>query len=113
MIMDKCADLLPDYFRFVKGVVDSPDFSLNISREILQHDRQLKVIANALEKKIKGELEKMQKDDPEKYEKFWAAFGRPDQVRRGGRLRGPQGQAEGPAAVLVLQGGQEHHPGRL
>jgi len=75
MIMDKCADLLPDYFRFVKGVVDSPDFSLNISREILQHDRQLKVIANALEKKIKGELEKMQKDDPEKYEKFWAAFG--------------------------------------
>ena len=65
MIMDKCADLLPDYFRFVKGVVDSPDFSLNISREILQHDRQLKVIANALEKKIKGE----------KYEKFWAAFG--------------------------------------
>ena len=75
MIMDKCADLLPDYFRFVKGVVDSPDFSLNISREILQHDRQLKVIANALEKKIKGELEKLQKDDPEKYEKFWAAFG--------------------------------------
>ena len=75
MIMDKCADLLPDYFRFVKGVVDSPDFSLNISREILQHDRQLKVIANALEKKIKGELEKMQKEDPEKYEKFWAAFG--------------------------------------
>ena len=75
MIMDKCADLLPDYFRFVKGVVDSSDFSLNISREILQHDRQLKVIANALEKKIKGELEKMQKDDPEKYEKFWAAFG--------------------------------------
>ena len=75
MIMDKCADLLPDYFRFVKGVVDSPDFSLNISREILQHDRKLKVIANALEKKIKGELEKMQKDDPEKYEKFWAAFG--------------------------------------
>lgn len=75
MIMDKCADLLPDYFRFVKGVVDSPDFSLNISREILQHDRQLKVIANALEKKIKGEMEKMQKDDPEKYEKFWAAFG--------------------------------------
>ena len=75
LIMDKCADLLPDHFRFVKGVVDSPDFSLNISREILQHDRQLKVIANALEKKIKGELEKMQKDDPEKYEKFWAAFG--------------------------------------
>ena len=81
MIMDKCADLLPDYFRFVKGVVDSPDFSLNISREILQHDRQLKVIANALEKKIKGKLEKMQKDDPEKYEKFWAAFG--SQIKNG------------------------------
>ena len=75
MIMDKCADLLPDCFRFVKGVVDSPDFSLNISREILQHDRQLKVIAAALEKKIKSELLKMQKDDREKYEKFWAAFG--------------------------------------
>ena len=75
MIMDKCADLLPDCFRFVKGVVDSPDFSLNISREILQHDRQLKVIATALEKKIKSELLKMQKEDREKYEKFWAAFG--------------------------------------
>ena len=75
MIMDKCADLLPDCFRFVKGVVDSPDFSLNISREILQHDRQLKVIATALEKKIKSELLKMQQDDKEKYEKFWHAFG--------------------------------------
>ena len=75
MIMDKCADLLPDCFRFVKGVVDSPDFSLNISREILQHDRQLKVIATALEKKIKSELLKLQKDDKEKYEKFWYAFG--------------------------------------
>jgi len=75
MIMDKCADLLPDCFRFVKGVVDSHDFSLNISREILQHDRQLKVIANAVEKKIKSELVKLQKDDKEKYEKFWKAFG--------------------------------------
>jgi len=75
MIMDKCADLLPDHFRFVKGVVDSADFSLNISREILQHDRQLKVIANALEKKIKNELVKMLKDDREKYEQFWNAFG--------------------------------------
>ena len=75
MIMDKCADLLPDCFRFVKGVVDSPDFSLNISREILQHDRQLKVIATALEKKIKSELLKLQKDDKEKYEQFWHAFG--------------------------------------
>ncbi len=75
LIMDKCADLLPDHFRFVKGVVDSADFSLNISREVLQHTRQLKVIASALEKKIKNELLKMQKEDREKYEKFWSAFG--------------------------------------
>ena len=75
MIMDKCADLLPDHFRFVKGVVDSADFSLNISREVLQHDRQLKVIASALEKKIKNELVRLLKDDREKYEKFWNAFG--------------------------------------
>ena len=75
LIMDKCADLLPDHFRFVKGVVDSADFSLNISREVLQHTRQLKVIASALEKKIKNELLKLQKDDREKYETFWKAFG--------------------------------------
>ena len=75
MIMDKCADLLPDHFRFVRGVVDSPDFSLNISREMLQHTRQLKLIAANLEKKVKGELLKLQKDDREKYEKFWDAFG--------------------------------------
>jgi len=75
LIMDKCADLLPDHFRFVKGVVDSADFSLNISREVLQHDRQLKVIANALEKKIKNELLKLLQDDREKYEQFWKAFG--------------------------------------
>jgi len=76
LIMDKCADLLPDCFRFVKGVVDSPDISLNISREMLQHTRPLKVIASALEKKIKNELVKLMKDDREKYEKFWNAFGR-------------------------------------
>ena len=75
LIMDKCADLLPDHFRFVRGVVDSQDFSLNISREVLQHTRQLKVIASALEKKIKGELMKLQKEDREKYETFWKAFG--------------------------------------
>ncbi|MBO5339508.1 MAG: molecular chaperone HtpG [Oscillospiraceae bacterium] len=75
MIMDKCADLLPEHFRFVRGVVDSQDFSLNISREMLQHTRQLKVIAGNLEKKIKSELVKLQKDDREKYEKFWDAFG--------------------------------------
>ena len=76
LIMDKCADLLPEHFRFVRGVVDSPDLSLNISRELLQHDRQLKVIAANLEKKIKSELAKMLKDDREGYEKFWKNFGR-------------------------------------
>ncbi len=76
LIMDKCPDLLPDHFRFVRGVVDSPDLSLNISRELLQHDRQLKVIASNLEKKIKSELEKMCKDDREAYETFWKNFGR-------------------------------------
>ena len=75
LIMDKCADLLPDYFGFVRGLVDSSDLSLNISREMLQHDRQLKAIAISLEKKIKAELLKMQKDEPEEYEKFWNSFG--------------------------------------
>ena len=75
MIMDKCPDLIPDHFSFVQGIVDTPDVSLNISREMLQHDRQLKVIANNLEKKIKSELTKLMKDDREKYETFWAAFG--------------------------------------
>ena len=75
MIMDKCPDLLPDCFSFVRGLVDSQDLSLNISREMLQHDRQLKVIANNIEKKIKSELVKLMKDDREKYQQFWTAFG--------------------------------------
>lgn len=75
LIMDKCADLLPDYFSFVKGLVDSEDLSLNISREMLQHDRQLKVIAKSIEKTISSELKKMLKNDREKYEEFWKAFG--------------------------------------
>lgn len=75
LIMDKCADLLPDYFSFVKGLVDSSDLSLNISREMLQHDRQLKVIAKNLEKKIKSELLSMLKDKREDYEKFFSIFG--------------------------------------
>ena len=75
MIMDKCADLLPNHFRFVRGVVDSADFSLNISREMLQHTRQLKVVAANLEKKIKAELLKIQREDREKYEGFWKGFG--------------------------------------
>ena len=75
LIMDKCQDLLPEYFGFVKGLVDSPDLSLNISRELLQHDRQLKVIAKNIEKKIKSELLDMLKNDRENYEKFYDAFG--------------------------------------
>ena len=76
LIMDKCDSLLPDYLRFVRGVVDSPDLSLNISRELLQHDRQLKVIGQNLEKKVRADLEKFLKDDREGYEKFYENFGR-------------------------------------
>jgi len=75
MIMEKCADLLPDYFSFVRGLVDSEDLSLNISREMLQHDRQLKIIAKAIEKSVKNELTKMLRNDREQYEKFFEAFG--------------------------------------
>lgn len=75
MIMEKCEQLLPDYFRFVKGIVDSQDLSLNISRELLQHDRQLTIIAKNIEKKIKSELIKLQKNDFEKYSAFWKNFG--------------------------------------
>jgi molecular chaperone HtpG len=76
MIMNKCADLLPDYFGFVKGIVDSEDLSLNISREMLQHDRQLKLIAKNIKNKIKSELESMLKDEREKYEEFYKIFGK-------------------------------------
>ena len=75
MIMEKCGDLLPDHFSFVKGLVDSEDLSLNISREMLQHDRQLKVIAKSIEKSVKNELKKLLKNDREKYEKFFETFG--------------------------------------
>ncbi len=76
LIMDKCADLLPDYFSFVKGMVDSEDLSLNISREMLQHDRQLKLIAKNIQSKIKSQLQALLKDDREKYEQFYESFGR-------------------------------------
>ena len=76
MIMDNCEDLLPEHFRFVRGIVDSQDLSLNISREMLQHNRQLTIIARNLEKKIKSELKAMLEGDREKYETFYAAFGR-------------------------------------
>lgn len=75
-IMDDCQDLLPEYLRFVRGLVDSPDFSLNISREILQHSKQLKLIGKNLEKSVLKTLEKLLSNDPEKYEKFWKEFGR-------------------------------------
>ncbi|MCI8538535.1 MAG: molecular chaperone HtpG [Oscillospiraceae bacterium] len=75
LIMDKCPDLVPEYFRFIKGVVDTPDVSLNISREMLQQTRQLKVISSNLEKKVKAELVRLEKDEREKYETFWRAFG--------------------------------------
>ena len=75
MIMEKCEDLLPEYFNFVTGVVDSADLSLNISRELLQHDRQLKLIAKNLEKKISAELIKLQQNDREKYMEFFRTFG--------------------------------------
>ena len=75
LIMEKCSELIPDYFSFVKGLVDSPDLSLNISREMLQHDRQLKLIAKSIEKKISNELQTMLKDEREQYEKFFEAFG--------------------------------------
>jgi molecular chaperone HtpG len=76
LIMENCEELLPEHFRFVKGVVDSQDFSLNISREVLQHDHQLKTVANTLEKKIKNELSSMLKKDRETYESFYKEFGR-------------------------------------
>lgn len=76
LIMDKCADLLPDYFSFVKGMVDSEDLSLNISREMLQHDRQLKIIAKNITSKIKSQLQSLLKDEREKYELFYKSFGR-------------------------------------
>jgi len=76
MIMENCEDLLPEHFRFVRGIVDSQDLSLNISRELLQHNRQLTIIARNIEKKIKSELKSMLDNDREKYEEFYAAFGR-------------------------------------
>ena len=98
MIMDKCADLLPDYFSFIKGVVDSEDLSLNISRETLQKDSQLRLIRNSLEKKIKNELHAMLINDREKYETFWKAFGR--QIKFG--IYGDYGMHKDLLADLLL-----------
>ena len=111
MIMEKCADLLPDYFSFIKGVVDSEDLSLNISRETLQKDSQLKLIRNSLEKKIKNELHAMLVNDREKYETFWKSIWPPDQVWRLRRLRHAQRPAGRPADVLLRQGAEARHAG--
>ena len=98
LIMDKCADLLPDYFSFVKGIVDSQDLSLNISRETLQKDSQLRLIRNSLEKKIKNELHAMLVNDRDKYETFWKAFGR--QIKFG--IYGDYGMHKDLLADLLL-----------
>ena len=98
LIMEKCADLLPDYFSFIKGVVDSEDLSLNISRETLQKDSQLRLIRNSLEKKIKNELHAMLVNDREKYETFWKAFGR--QIKFG--IYGDYGMHKDLLADLLL-----------
>lgn len=105
MIMDKCDALLPDYLRFVRGVVDSPDLSLNISRELLQHDRQLKVIAANLEKKIRADLEKFQRDDREGYEAFYANYGR--QIGYGIVGEGGESRREGLQELLMFYSSTE------
>ena len=119
MIMEHCEDLLPDCFGFVRGVVDSPDLNLNISRETLQQDRQLIAIERRIEKKIKQELVKLMTSDREKYEKFYGAFGTQLKVRPCAQVRHlldlwrAQGPAAGPAALPLRQGGQAHHAGRV
>jgi len=98
MIMEHCSDLLPEHFRFVRGVVDSPDLSLNISREMLQHDRQLKVIANSVEKKVRGELKKLLENEPDKYEGFYKSFG--IQLKYG--IANARGQGQDGLAELLM-----------
>ena len=110
LIMEKCADLLPDYFSFIKGVVDSEDLSLNISRETLQKDSQLRLIRNSLEKKIKNELHAMLVNDREKYETFWKSFGRQIKFGHLRRLWHAQGSFGRSADVLLGQGAEVHHP---
>ena len=110
MIMDHCQELLPEYFSFVRGVVDSPDLSLNISRELLQHDRQLKIISSNLEKKIIAELKKMLTDDRAGYEKFYENFGRAPEGGRAEPVRRKAGEPPGAAAVLLLHGEKAGDP---
>ena len=109
LIQEKCADLLPDYYNFVRGIVDSPDVTLNISRETLQQNSQLRAIARRIEKKIHSELEDMRDNDREAYEKFFGNFGRRPQVWHLQLLRLEGRRPRRPAAVLVGQGGQAGH----
>jgi len=102
MIMKKCSELLPDYFGFVQGLVDSPDFSLNISREMLQHDRQLQFVAKKLNEKIKSELLSMLKDERETYEKFYKQLRQDLEIRHLHRLGPQQGNPSGPDNVLFI-----------
>ena len=110
LIMNKCADLLPDYFSFVKGMVDSEDLSLNISREMLQHDRQLKLIAKNIKNKIKSRCS-MLKDEREKYEKFYKSFGRQLKFGVYSDFGMNKEDAAGSAAVLLLQREEARYPG--
>ena len=110
MIMEKCPDLLPDHFSFVQGHRGHPRCLPEHLREMLQHDRQLKVIANNIEKKVKSELVKLLKDDREKYEQFWAAFGMQFKYALMNALWQQPGHPPGSDALLVLQGGQAHLP---
>lgn len=113
LIMDKCEELLPDYFGFVRGVVDSSDLTLNISRETLQHNGQLRAIARRLEKKIKADLANMRDDDRTAYEKFFEPVRPHAEVRYLPELRDGQGHARRPASVLLRQGAEDDHPGRV
>ena len=109
MIMENCADLLPEHFRFVRGVVDSQDLSLNISREMLQHNRQLAIIARNIEKKIKSELLNLLENNREKYLEFYTAFGK--QLKYGCVSEyGTQGRLSGSAAVLEPEAAKAHQP---
>ena len=113
LIMDKCEELLPDYFGFVRGVVDSSDLTLNISRETLQHNGQLRAIARRLEKKIKADLANMRDDDRDGLRGVLQAVRPYAEVRYLPELRHGEGHACRPASVLLRQGAEDDHPGRV
>lgn len=106
-IMDKCKDLLPEYLRFVKGLVDSPDFSLNISRELLQQSRELKLIGKNLEKNILKTLERILKNDRAKYEKFWGEFGKSLKIGVYNNMYGGSGEMDKLKELLLFSSSKE------